>query len=577
MPRSVASVAFVFFVVPALAFACGGSAGPEPARPFAGPGPAAASAPDGGSDPAAAARAFVETLARHEWQAATLALDASLRAPTSGPGATAKTLETFWSAIEGQGQGPAQARATFTGIEGVALGRRGTLDVALLVCRFGDKLRVVRLSLTPEQRVAGLFQGTTLELAEPDARTFVEALAAHEVAAAHAMLAPALRSQVSEQELAAMWGAVEKQLGPFKAIERVEVTASPETRATVTVRFASGARGVLLGFGETADVIGLKIVPAPAAWEPPSYAKPSAFTETSVVLGTAQLRGLVTMPNSASAASGAAKVPGVVLVHRDGPQDEDESLGANRPFKDLAWGLASRGVAVLRYRKRLVADIPGEATEKQEVLEPALAAIDALKATPGVDPARVVVVGHGRGGALAPILARDAKLKGAALLAAPTRGLAENIVEQLTYLASLDPDNADLKSQLEGWKKLRKKIEEPSLDRGAKIALPSGGALSGAYFVTARELAPVQAAATFPGALFLAQGGRDFQVAPAQLGEWQKALAKAPKATFKTYPTLGHLFTASAATGKPSPSDYGGAGHVDEQLVADLAGWIAKL
>jgi dienelactone hydrolase len=566
MFRSVSPFAFVLFVVPA----CGGAAGPE--RPGAVSAPSA-STRDAGSDPASAARAFVETLARHEWQAAALSLDASLRAPTSGPGATAKTLETFWSAIEGQGRDQGQARATFAGIEGVALGRRGTLDLVLLVCRFGDKLRVVRLSLTPEQRVAGLFQGTASELAEPDARTFVEALAAHEVSAAHAMLAPALRGQVSEQELAAMWGAVEKDLGPFQAIERVEVTASPETRATVTVRFASGARGVLLGFGETADVIGLKIVPAPASWEPPSYAKPSAFTETRVVLGTAQLPGLVTMPNSASA----AKVPGVVLVHRDGPQDEDESLGANRPFKDLAWGLASRGVAVLRYRKRLVADIPGEATEKQEVLEPALAAIDALKATPGVDPARVVVVGHGRGGALAPMLARDAKLKGAALLAASTRGLAENIVEQLTYLASLDPDNADLKTQLEGWKKLRKKVEEPSLDRSAKLTLPSGGVLAGVYFVTARELAPVQAAAAFPGALFLAHGGRDFQVAPTQLGEWQKALAKSSKSTFKSYPTLGHLFTTSAGTGKPSPADYAGAGHVDEQLVSDLAGWLAKL
>jgi hypothetical protein len=48
----------------------------------------------------------------------------------------------------------------------------------------------------------------------------------------------------------------------------------------------------------------------------------------------------------------AISVRSVVLVHGSGPSDEDESIGALRPFKDLAWGLASWGIAVLRYVKR---------------------------------------------------------------------------------------------------------------------------------------------------------------------------------------------------------------------------------
>ena len=44
--------------------------------------------------------------------------------------------------------------------------------------------------------------------------------------------------------------------------------------------------------------------------------------------------------------------PGVVLVHGSGPNDRDESIGPNKPFRDLAEGLASRGIAVLRYDKR---------------------------------------------------------------------------------------------------------------------------------------------------------------------------------------------------------------------------------
>ena len=42
----------------------------------------------------------------------------------------------------------------------------------------------------------------------------------------------------------------------------------------------------------------------------------------------------------------------MVLVHGSGPNDRDETVGASKPFRDLAWGLATKGVAVLRYEKR---------------------------------------------------------------------------------------------------------------------------------------------------------------------------------------------------------------------------------
>jgi uncharacterized protein len=41
----------------------------------------------------------------------------------------------------------------------------------------------------------------------------------------------------------------------------------------------------------------------------------------------------------------------VVLLSGSGPQDRDETIGRNKPLKDLAWGLASAGVAVLRFDK----------------------------------------------------------------------------------------------------------------------------------------------------------------------------------------------------------------------------------
>ena len=45
-------------------------------------------------------------------------------------------------------------------------------------------------------------------------------------------------------------------------------------------------------------------------------------------------------------------MPAVVFVHGSGPMDRDGTVGACRPFRDLAWQLAERRIATLRYEKR---------------------------------------------------------------------------------------------------------------------------------------------------------------------------------------------------------------------------------
>ena len=80
--------------------------------------------------------------------------------------------------------------------------------------------------------------------------------------------------------------------------------------------------------------------------------------------------------------TGDGPFPAVILVHGSGPNDRDETLGTNKPFRDLAHGLASQKVAVLRYEKRTKqhADkLKGSAlstfTIKEEAIDDALAAV----------------------------------------------------------------------------------------------------------------------------------------------------------------------------------------------------------
>ena len=58
------------------------------------------------------------------------------------------------------------------------------------------------------------------------------------------------------------------------------------------------------------------------------------------------------LPGTISMPRGDGPFPAVVLVHGSGPNDRDETIGPNKPFRDLAGGLASQGIAVLRYEKR---------------------------------------------------------------------------------------------------------------------------------------------------------------------------------------------------------------------------------
>ena len=137
-------------------------------------------------------------------------------------------------------------------------------------------------------------------------------------------------------------------------------------------------------------------------------------------------------------------MPAVILVHGSGPNDRDETIGANKPFKDLATGLASRGIAVLRYDKRTrvhgakVAALT-DFTVNQEVIEDVIEAVKALRAQPRIDPARVFVLGHSLGGMLVPRIATaDPTIAGLIVLAGAARPLEEAIVAQSRYIAVAD-------------------------------------------------------------------------------------------------------------------------------------------
>ncbi len=353
----------------------------------------------------------------------------------------------------------------------------------------------------------------------------------------------------------------------------------------VTCSFEKAMLDARIVFDKAGKIAGLNFVPPapPAKYEPPAYADASKFEETEVTVGTGEwaLPGTLTVPK------GAGPFPGLVLVHGSGPNDRDETLGPNKPFKDLAWGLATRGVAVMRYEKRnkvygkrILADPKLEATMtvKDETIDDALAAAALLKKTKGVDPKRVFILGHSLGGFLMPRIALAAeplKLAGFISLAGLTRPLDDTIVRQMTYLYGLAGDTLsdDDQKRLEDIKAQVAKVKAlTDADRGSTAKFL--GAMP-AYWLDVRGYDPPETAKAVRKPMLFLQGERDYQVQTADLENWRKALGARKDVEFRLYPKLNHLFYEGE--GVLIPLEYMQKhGSVAPYVIEDIAAFIAK-
>ncbi len=310
--------------------------------------------------------------------------------------------------------------------------------------------------------------------------------------------------------------------------------------------------------------------PISGVYTPPNYVSKEAFFEQEVIFGTKGWE----LPGTLSIPEGEGPFPVLLLVHGSGPQDRDQSIGPNKPFKDLAWGLASNGIAVLRYDKRTKVHsgkmvTATTVTVEEEVIEDALLAMEFLRKQKGINPEKMFILGHSLGGMLVPEIAnRDGKLVGVIILAGPTRTLLELLLEQFEYIFLLDGKiSATEAEKLEEAKKSAKVIKNHEFaENETVLSTPAG------YWYDLLKRNPVEEALKLSSPLFILQGGRDYQVTVEDFEGWQKALVTKENVLFKLYPDLNHLFLVGE--GKSTPDEYNIPGNVDEQVIKDIAGWI---
>ena len=162
---------------------------------------------------------------------------------------------------------------------------------------------------------------------------------------------------------------------------------------------------------------------------PPASAIESPYTIRS---GALQLSGTLTLPRGVT-----RPVPVAVIIAGSGPTDRNgNSVMGIRPnsYAQLGWRLAERGIATLRYDKRVLPGTSGSVDIAHLTLEDFAADARAAAESLAHDArfSQVVLLGHSEGSALAFIAARSGKpVAGVVSVAGLGRSLGIVMREQL--------------------------------------------------------------------------------------------------------------------------------------------------
>jgi len=398
---------------------------------------------------------------------------------------------------------------------------------------------------------------------------FTDALFANDHAAASLLMTTEMQGVLTPLALAATVQQLSTLYGAFEDYSGTEETNGDWYDVVyVTCAHASGTEVMYRVVIEGDLVAGFFIEEARVPYTPPPYADLESLTETEIVFGAPgwELTGTLTMP------LGDGPFPAVILVHGSGAHDRDASLGQNKPFKDLALGLASRGIAVLSYDKRTylygpeVVDAIETFTLEDETVDDAVMALSFLSTVEGINSSRLYVIGHSLGGYAAPLIACKAQqLAGLVLLAAPARPLEDLIVEQTRYLASVDGIVTDEEREgIAAAEAMAETIRTLSMADGEVVL----GA-SRAYWAFLSVYDPVSLAACIGVPVLVLQGERDYQVAMEDYFLWQDGLGEG--ATFYSYPLLNHLFFEG--DGFSTPDEYYRPSHVSSEIIDAIVLW----
>jgi dienelactone hydrolase len=385
-------------------------------------------------------------------------------------------------------------------------------------------------------------------------------------------------SEINPSMMEEMWNRLPNYVGEFKSYEDIR-TEKQDTLDLVLIRcvFEKTKLDLKLVYNKYKKIVGIFFVPpkSKTAYNLPDYYDASKQYENKLTVktGTFEMPGVLCMPNNIQ------DPPVVILLAGSGPNDKDETIGPNKPLKDIALGLASKGIASFRYDKRT--KVYGTKLNlnktglNEEVVDDALSAIKLIRANPTTKGSKIFIAGHSLGAMCAPLVGSKSKdLSGIIMLAAPGRPLEDIADEQIEYLLAGKFPPEKVKEKMIEYKKHTDLVRDPKkLKKAEAHELPFGA--SRYYWQSIKNYDLIKTAKKLKQPILILQGERDYQVTMADFNILKKELGNDPKNKFISYPNSNHLF--QKGEGKSKPEEYNEPGNMEAKVITDIIEFVKDI
>ncbi|SMD41098.1 MULTISPECIES: alpha/beta fold hydrolase [Bacillus] len=406
--------------------------------------------------------------------------------------------------------------------------------------------------------------------------SFVRSMHTEDYKFAFDLTSRSLQKIISEKWLKNYWEELPTQLQKGSFIEIGEVTQketnSIHTNVEIKLVFEQITVPLLIKLDPSGKIDDFQLsMPFSPVADRPTYSKPESFVDKEVVVGS----GAFPLPGTLSVPKGKGPFPAVILVHGAGAADQDSATYALKPFRDLAEGLASKGIAVLRYNKRtyehgLKTELSPFYTVDKETTDDALLVTHFLQNEPMIDKNQIYILGHSQGGMMIPrIIEKNQNIAGAIVMGGAGKAFADNVLDQLEYrhsIGEMKPEEYKFyKSQFELLKDPNFSSQNPP--KNFSLGPP-------VYWDSIRKIKAAEMSKKQKTPLLILQGERDYQIlSKIEIPYWKEQLKERDNINYRLYPKLNHFFTEGDGE-LSKPDEYYSPANIPEYVINDIATWV---
>ena len=411
---------------------------------------------------------------------------------------------------------------------------------------------------------------------EKDVNTFFKFLEEKNYSKAHLMFESSIILQFPEGKFIEAWEITLASLGELKQYKYKCIETNQKnsvyyydvifSNSSVIFKVISNEENNIIGFFVTQDS------PCTSKYVLPKYTNTKAYSEKDTILknNNLNIKSKIIIPKVT-----VSKIVCIILSG-SGPQDIDSSIRANKPLKDLAVGLGSKGISSIRFDKRetnfsLDKD---SITIDDEYKNNILSIISYLKTDRVFHEYKIFLIGHSLGGMITPRIANEVEnIDGAILMAANFRPLEDLILEQTKYLLSIDSTTStvDKNNCLE---KLEVKLDylKDSLSLNLNpTKLPLN--IPASYWLSLKKynLSNIINRKGIKKPMLVLWGEKDYLVRERDFNLYKNYFQN-EKNKFISYPELNHIFIKS--DNSMSPQEYSNFGNIPEYVIDDIIMWL---